>query len=205
MRCWLFIVSCPSVFGMPSSSGCSRYSRFIPVNWDAYLHLHFPSFVVFVCLFGWLVLFLSLSLLLKIDFFHILCSDYGFPFSNSSKVLSPLFSSESILFLSLENNQASKVRVLAMVGFLLYAFCVLCFTLMCIHWACAVPMEGEENFRSWAAATEGYDLSCGCWKLNSGSLEEQPVLSTWAISRVPEEWLFKWFCDLGVSRISPYC
>ena len=35
--------------------------------------------------------------------------------------------------------------------------------------------------------TDGYELSCGCWELNSGSLEEQSVLlSTEASSLQPD-------------------
>jgi len=38
------------------------------------------------------------------------------------------------------------------------------------HW-CSVSMHVSE-------ITDSYELPCGCWDLNPGSLEEQPVLLT---------------------------
>jgi hypothetical protein len=35
-------------------------------------------------------------------------------------------------------------------------------------------------------ATDGYELSCKCWALNPGPLEEQPVLLT--IESTPQLW-----------------
>ena len=56
---------------------------------------------------------------------------------------------------------------------------------MWVHCSC---LQTHQK-RAWDPITDGYELPCGCWKLNSGPLEEQSVLwrafsalNHWAIS-----------------------
>jgi hypothetical protein len=43
-------------------------------------------------------------------------------------------------------------------------------------YVCLVPLEARR--RPGTGVTDNYELPCGCWELNHGSLEGQPVLLT---------------------------
>ena len=55
-----------------------------------------------------------------------------------------------------------------------------------------MPEEGVIS--SGAAVTDRHELSCGCWELNSGPLQEQLVLSTTEPSLQPRPPLIFLFC-----------
>ena len=71
------------------------------------------------------------------------------------------------------------IDVLPARAYILYTMCVYC------------PLKPEEGVRtSGTGVMDGCRLPCGCWELNSGPLEEQPVLLTTEPSLQPQKSVF---------------
>jgi hypothetical protein len=63
---------------------------------------------------------------------------------------------------------------------------------ICLCTTCALsPWGPEEDMRPpGTGVTDGCELPCGCWKLNPGPLEEQPVLLTAKPSLQPQDLIY---------------
>jgi hypothetical protein len=60
---------------------------------------------------------------------------------------------------------------------------------MCIRWVPSASGGLEEGIRSPGTGVRGgCELPCGCWELNSGPLEEYPVLLTLSHLSNPFKW-----------------
>jgi hypothetical protein len=81
------------------------------------------------------------------------------------------------------------LRIQDFLFFSKYLF-ILC---MWVHYHLLSSDTPEEGIRSH------YWWLCGCWELNSGPLEEQPVLLTTEWSLQPKSWVFYKGCHIGTS------
>ena len=74
-----------------------------------------------------------------------------------------------------------------------FLFCVYgCFACMCLCTMCMqYPQRPEEDIRSHGTEVkDNCQLPCGCWELNPGPLQEQPVLLTTEPSLQPPAFMF---------------
>lgn len=71
---------------------------------------------------------------------------------------------------------------------------------LCVAYVCLMPEEARrEHLRPWNLVTDGCELPCGYWVLNSAPLEEQPALLITELSLSP---LYEIFSKCPVSILS---